>query len=57
MTDIPTTATEIADFELDAVHGGTDNQQNRPQRSRGDTTLGDVVVVRELDKSSTKLQE
>ena len=25
------------------------------QRSRGDTTLGDVVVVRELDKSSTKL--
>ena len=26
-------------------------------RSRGDTTLGDVVVVRELDKSSTKLQE
>ena len=27
------------------------------QRSRGDTTLGDVVVVRELDKSSTKLAE
>lgn len=27
------------------------------QRSRGDTTLGDVVVVRQLDKSSTKLQE
>jgi len=27
------------------------------QRSRGDTTLGDIVVVRELDKSSTKLQE
>jgi type VI secretion system secreted protein Hcp len=27
------------------------------QRMRGDTTLGDVVVVRELDKSSTKLQE
>ena len=27
------------------------------QRSRGDTTLGDVVVVRELDKSSVKLQE
>ena len=26
-------------------------------RRRGDTTLGDVVVVRELDKSSTKLQE
>ncbi len=27
------------------------------KRSRGDTTLGDVVVVRELDKSSTKLAE
>ena len=54
MTDMPNTATEIADFELDAVHGGTDNQSSRPQRSRGDTTLGDVVVVKELDKSSTK---
>jgi type VI secretion system secreted protein Hcp len=27
------------------------------QRSRGNTTLGDVVIVRQLDKSSTKLQE
>jgi type VI secretion system secreted protein Hcp len=27
------------------------------QRARGETTLGDIVVVRELDKSSTKLQE
>ena len=27
------------------------------QRARGETTLGDVVVVRQLDKSSTKLQE
>lgn len=27
------------------------------QRSRGHTTLGDVVVVRQLDKSSVKLQE
>ena len=27
------------------------------QRTKGDTTLGDVVVVRQLDKSSTKLQE
>lgn len=27
------------------------------QRARGDTTLGDIDVVRELDKSSTKLQE
>ncbi len=27
------------------------------QRARGETTLGDVVVVRQLDKSSVKLQE
>lgn len=27
------------------------------QRTKGDTTLGDVVVSRQLDKSSTKLQE
>jgi type VI secretion system secreted protein Hcp len=27
------------------------------QRSRGDTTLGDIVLVRQLDKSSTKLAE
>lgn len=27
------------------------------QRTKGDTTLGDVGVVRQLDKSSTKLQE
>lgn len=27
------------------------------QRTQGSTTLGDIVVVRELDKSSTKLQE
>src|SRR6185437_10699752 len=27
------------------------------QRARGDTTLGDIVIVRPLDKSSTKLQE
>ena len=27
------------------------------QRTRGETTLGDVVCVRELDKSSVKLQE
>src|SRR5690606_7857138 len=33
-----------------------ENVQKDQQRSRGDTTLGDVVVVRELDKSSTKLQ-
>lgn len=27
------------------------------QRTKGETTLGDVVCVRQLDKSSTKLQE
>jgi len=27
------------------------------QRTKGDTTLGDVRVVRQMDKSSTKLQE
>ena len=27
------------------------------QRTKGDTMLGDVVIVRQLDKSSTKLQE
>jgi type VI secretion system secreted protein Hcp len=27
------------------------------QRTQGDTTLGDIVIVRQLDKSSTKLQE
>ena len=27
------------------------------QRTKGDTTLGDICVVRQLDKSSTKLQE
>ena len=27
------------------------------QRTKGDTTLGDIVVVRQLDKSSTKIQE
>ena len=27
------------------------------QRTKGQTTLGDIVCVRQLDKSSTKLQE
>jgi type VI secretion system secreted protein Hcp len=27
------------------------------QRTKGETTIGDVVIVRQLDKSSTKLQE
>jgi len=27
------------------------------QRTKGDTTLGDIVLVRQMDKSSTKLQQ
>ena len=27
------------------------------QRTKGETTLGDIVVVRQMDKSSTKLQQ
>jgi type VI protein secretion system component Hcp len=39
-----------------AVSGPLTLTQDGAGRVRGDTTLGDVVVVRELDKSSTKLQ-
>ena len=44
---------------LFTAHAGIDSsgQCSVALRSRGDTTLGDVVVVRELDKSSTKLQQ
>ena len=40
-----------------AISRTVDDKGKDAQRSRGDTTLGDVVVVRELDKSSTKLAE
>lgn len=40
-----------------AITRTVDDKAKDTQRSRGDTTLGDVVVVRELDKSSTKLAE
>lgn len=36
-----------------SIPGGAKDQQ----RTKGDTTTGDIVVVRQLDKSSTKLQE
>ncbi len=36
-----------------SIPGGAKDQQ----RTKGETTLGDIVVVRQLDKSSTKLQE
>ena len=39
-------AVELIEEDLDKVHGG---------RSRGDTTLGDVVVVKQADKSTAKL--
>jgi len=40
-----------------AISRSTSDDAKDTKRSRGDTTLGDVVVTRELDKSSTKLQE
>jgi type VI secretion system secreted protein Hcp len=40
-----------------AISRTTSDKAKDAQRSRGDTTLGDVVVVKELDKSSPKLAE
>jgi type VI secretion system secreted protein Hcp len=39
------------------IHRSVPQGAKDQQRARGETTLGDVVVVRQLDKSSTKLQE
>jgi type VI secretion system secreted protein Hcp len=39
------------------VHRTVPEGAKDQQRSRGHTVLGDVVIVRQLDKSSTKLQE
>jgi type VI secretion system secreted protein Hcp len=39
------------------IHRSIPEGARDQQRARGETTLGDIVVVRELDKSSTKLQE
>jgi type VI secretion system secreted protein Hcp len=39
------------------IYRSTPENARDQQRTQGSTTLGDVVVVRELDKSSTKLQE
>ena len=39
------------------IHRSIPEGAKDQQRARGDTTLGDVVIVRPLDKSSTKLQE
>jgi type VI secretion system secreted protein Hcp len=39
------------------IHRSIPEGAKDQQRARGETTLGDIVVVRELDNSSTKLQE
>ena len=39
------------------IHRSIPEGAKDQQRTRGETTLGDIVVVRQLDKSSTKLQE
>lgn len=39
------------------IHRSIPQGARDQQRSRGETTLGDVVVVRQLDKSSPKMQE
>ena len=39
------------------IHRSIPEGAKDQQRSRGETTLGDVSIVRQLDKSSTKLQE
>jgi len=39
------------------IHRSIPQGAKDQQRSRGETTLGDVVLVRQLDKSSVKLQE
>ncbi len=39
------------------IHRSIPQGAKDQQRARGETTLGDVVVVRQLDKSSTKLAE
>jgi type VI secretion system secreted protein Hcp len=39
------------------IHRSVPEGAKDQQRTKGHTTLGDVVVVRQLDKSSTKLQD
>ena len=39
------------------IHRSVPEGAKDQQRTKGHTTLGDVVIVRQLDKSSTKLQE
>ncbi len=39
------------------IYRSIPNGAKDQQRTKGETTLGDIVVSRQLDKSSTKLQE
>jgi type VI secretion system secreted protein Hcp len=39
------------------IHRSIPQGAKDQQRTKGETTLGDIVVVRQLDKSSTKLAE
>ncbi|MHA7647408.1 Hcp family type VI secretion system effector [Nitrosopumilus sp. S4] len=39
------------------IFRSVDEKAKDAQRSRGDTTLGDIVVVRELDKATPKIAE
>jgi len=47
----------LIDSVSNAVHRSIPEGAKDVQRSRGQTTAGDVVVVRQMDKSSVKLQE
>ncbi len=47
----------IIDSMSSPIHRSIPEGAKDQQRTRGETTLGDIVVVRQLDKSSTKLQE
>ena len=47
-----TRQTDVENMQFKQQYG-----QTQGQRTRGDTTMGDVSVVKELDKSSPKLQE
>ena len=45
------------DREHEDQSGRKRNGAKDQQRTKGDTTLGDICIVRELDKSSVKLEE
>jgi len=49
------TAFELTEFTIKAENSTNIGSSTGASRTRGETTLGDVVVVRELDKSTTKV--